>query len=110
MCNYSTEYLLGRLHAFLRLNPGFWPAFKDKATAQAKATGYICGRQVLDELRRERFIKPDGEQYRLRNEYEPILARLFRLACPEHADAITLKKSRFDALVTAELLAEWGLS
>lgn len=109
MSSYSPAYLMERLHAFLQLNPGFWPAFKAKAAAQAKATGYVCGRQVLDELRRERFIKPDGEQYRLRNEYEPILARLFRLACPEYADAITLKKSRFDSLVTAELLADWGL-
>lgn len=111
MCgDKAPAYFLDRLHRFMRLNPDFWPSLKAKAEQQAKSTGYICVRQIMDELRRERFIKPEGQEYRVCNEMEPVLARLLLIACPQYATALPVRRSRFDGLVTAELIDEWGIS
>lgn len=103
------QKVLESLQSFLALNPTFWQDFCGRCRAHGDATGYIVIRQVLDECRHLHYTKADGTRYRIANEVEPILARLFCWAYPDYAAFVTLHRCRFDGLISPATLVDWGL-
>ena len=109
MPSYTAQDHVMRLGRFLKLNPTFWPEFVNRCKAHGRETGYIIVRQVMDEMRKLRFEAEGGEVYRLPNEWEPVLARMFRWAVPEMAAYVTIQRCRFDNVVSESLLDDWEL-
>ena len=90
---------LRRAEAWRKVNAEAY-AFGERVALDLAAAGLpVSGRAVIEAIRRKSFVDREGNDCRINNNYEPIIARWLAAEHPETARYIEQRKTVFDVLM-----------
>lgn len=77
------------------LNPHFYPLFVRFSTQLAeRGHRHLSSKLIFERIRWESFIRTQGEEWKLNNNYTPIYARRFMNEFPKYDDLFRLRELR----------------
>ena len=95
----EARIVLAKFEIWDKANPDAWPLIVDEAMREVENKRRFGVRWIMENLRKVERTDRCGEPFHWPNEYAPIIARRLVREHPECKPFISLRKSRFDALM-----------